>query len=118
MAVSYEKADQFEARKQSVSVSDMQWDAEQHTVVIGDTIVALTPAQYHLLSTLQHGLPVTYAALARVAYNCAIDKKVRMMMDKHIDRIRAKLQGTGVYIYCVLGYGYLLFGELLPEEEG
>jgi DNA-binding response OmpR family regulator len=118
MAVSHKEVDQFELRKQSVSVSNIQWDAEQRTVIIGDTAVTLTSAQYHLLSPLRHGLPVTYATLARVAYNCAVDKKVRMMMDKHIDRIRAKLQGTGVYIYCVLGYGYLLFGELLPEEKG
>jgi DNA-binding response OmpR family regulator len=48
-----------------------------------------------------------------MAYQYKVDSRVRTMMDKHIDRIRSKLRGTGIYIYCVLGYGYLL----LPDPD-
>jgi DNA-binding response OmpR family regulator len=92
-------------------------DDKRRTITVGDVTIELTPTQYRLVFPLRYGVPVTYADLARIAYNCAIDEKVRMMMDKHIDRIRGKLRGTGVYIYCVLNYGYLLFEESEPEGE-
>ena len=86
-------------------------DDEHRTITIGDVTIALTSTQYRFIFPLLYGVPVTYADLARIVYGCVVDEKVRMMMDKHIDRIRGKLRGTGVYIYCVLNYGYLLFEE-------
>jgi DNA-binding response OmpR family regulator len=94
-----------------VYVSDIKWNHEQHTIMIGKVTVALTATEYRLLLPLRHGVPVTYADLAMMAYNYQVDDKVRVMMDKHIDRIRGKLRGTGMYVYCVLNYGYLLFTE-------
>jgi DNA-binding response OmpR family regulator len=95
----------------------MQWDAKRRTVTIGGVTVPLTQIQYRLLFPLRQGVPVTYADLAQMAYQCALDDKVREMLDKHIDRVRRKLRGTGVSIYCVLGYGYLLLDELVSSEE-
>ena len=95
----------------------MQWDADRRTVTIGEVTVPLTSTQARLLFPLGQGVPVTYADLAQMAYQCALDDKVRAMLDKHIDRVRRKLRGTGVSIYCVLGYGYLLLDEILPSEE-
>jgi DNA-binding response OmpR family regulator len=94
-----------------VSVSDIQWNTKQHTVMVGRATVGLTATEYRLLFPLRHGSPVTYADLAWTAYQYRLDDKVRTMMDKHIDRIRGKLRGTGIYVYCVLGYGYLLLPE-------
>jgi DNA-binding response OmpR family regulator len=102
--------------EQVVCVNDIQWKVEQRAIVIGDIVVTLTPTQYRLLYPLRCGVPVTYADLAQIVYNCAIDEKVRMMIDKHIDRVRNKLRGTGVYIYCVLGYGYMLLDEIVEES--
>ena len=45
-----------------------------------------------------------------------MDEKARLTMDKHVERIRGKLRGTGIYLYCVLGYGYLLLPEVLPDD--
>lgn len=118
MIASYEDIARSRPQEQPVSVSNVRWNAEQRTLTIGDMTVILTPVQYHLLLPLQHGSPVTYASLARHAYGCAIDKKVRKMIDKHIDRVRDKLRGTGIYIYCVLNYGYVLLTEIMPEEYG
>jgi DNA-binding response OmpR family regulator len=111
-------ADGARQEKQLICVNDIQWKAEQRTLIIGDKLVILTPTQYRLLYPLRHGDPVTYADLAQIVYNCAIDEKVRMMIDKHIDRARNKLRGTGVYIYCVLGYGYMLLDEVVEESSG
>jgi DNA-binding response OmpR family regulator len=96
---------------------DMQWDAKRRTVTIGEKTVALTPLQYRLLFSLREGVAVSYIDLAQMVYHCAFDEKVRMMMDKQVDRMRRKLKGTGIYVYCVLGYGYLLLDEISPEER-
>jgi DNA-binding response OmpR family regulator len=117
MIVSYEDVAQPRSQKHSVSVMGIRWNAKQRTIGIGDRTVALTPTEYHLLCTLPYGMPITYTDLVRTVYNCALDEKVRIMLDKHIDRIRGKLRGSGIYVYCVLTYGYLLFDEILPEEE-
>ncbi len=107
----------FGPAKQTMRINTMQWNAERRTVSIDKMTVTLTPTQYRLLFPLRHGRPVTYTDMARMVYGCAIDEKLRMTMDKHIDRIRGKLLGTGVYIYCVLNYGYLLYEEREPDEE-
>jgi DNA-binding response OmpR family regulator len=98
-------------------IPHIQWNAEQCTIVIRGVMVTLTPAEYRLLSPLRHGRPVTHAHLALQAYNRVLDRHVRRMMNKHIDSIRAKLEGKGIYVYCVLRYGYVLLDEILPQEE-
>ncbi len=112
MAASYREMTQSRSRKQSAGVGDIRWDIEQHTIAIGDATIVLTSLQYHLLSLLRHGLPTTYSELTRGVYNCDVDERTRMMMDKLVDRIRGKLQGTGIYVYCIFGYGYLLLNEV------
>ena len=102
--------------ERSVRVSDIQWEPELRTVLIAGIKVKLTPTEYNLLFPLRHGIPVLYEDLANMAYNYPMDDQVRFMMDKHIDRIRGKLRGTGVYIYCVLNYGYLLLPEVAPNK--
>jgi DNA-binding response OmpR family regulator len=98
-------------------VSDIQWNSEQHFIKAGHTLIPLTITEYRLLFPLRSGTPVTYADLAWMAYQYKCDSRVRTMMDKHIDRIRGKLRGTGVYVYCVLGYGYLLLPELTADNS-
>lgn len=92
------------------------WNPELRTIATRDMMVTLTPTECRFLSPLLHGKPVTYTNMARQTYNRALDTKVRKLMDKHIDRIRGKLQGTGAYIYCILNYGYILLDEVSPEE--
>ena len=104
--------------EQHIQVRDIQWNTEQHSIKAGRTIIKLTPTEYRLLLPLRSGTPVTYANLAWVAYQYKVDDKVRLLMDKHIDRIRGKLRGTGIYVYCVMGYGYLLLPEHFPDETG
>lgn len=112
MAISHRLFAPVEIHEQTaIGVRDVQWDTRRHCIAIDGLQVMLTATEYRLLFPLRHGQPVTYADLARMAYEYKIDDKVRMMMDKHIDRIRGKLRGTGIYVYCVLNYGYLLLPE-------
>jgi DNA-binding response OmpR family regulator len=94
------------------AVKDIRWYGERHSIIIHGRIIKLTVTEYQLLFPLRQGMPVTYAELALAVYNCPFDEKVRLMMDKHVDRMRAKLRGMGLYIYCVLNYGYVLLPEI------
>jgi DNA-binding response OmpR family regulator len=113
MALSYETSTR--AHEKYPDVNSIRWHDDHHAISIGNITVALTATEYRLLFPLRHGKPVTYGELAELAYNYVADDKVRMMMDKHVDRMRGKLRGTGVYIYCVLGYGYLLMHETILD---
>lgn len=91
---------------------DIRWYGDKHVITIGRRTIKLTTTEYQLLLPLRHGTAVTYTDLAYSVYKCSADDKVRVMMDKHIDRIRGKIRGTGLYLYCVLNYGYLLLPEI------
>ena len=109
---------QFPTRlqEQSRDVNDIQWNTEEHSISIKGVTVALTATEYRLFYPLRYGTPITYSDLTLFAYNCEFDKKVLVMVDKHIDRIRRKLRKTDFYIYCVLGYGYLLLPRVSEES--
>jgi len=102
--------------EQQIQIRDIQWNTERHSLKVGRTVITLTPTEYRLLLPLRSGTPVTYVDLAWMAYQYKVDDKVRTIMDKHIDRIRGKLRGTGIYVYCVRDYGYLLLPEHFPDE--
>jgi hypothetical protein len=63
-----------------------------------------------LLRSLQHGRAINYAQLAQSVYRCGMDKKVRAVLDKRIDKIRGKCAGwdslsiasTAMAIFCCL----------------
>jgi len=91
---------------------DIMWDDERHLLKIACITISFTTTEYLILSSLRQDRPISYTILARSLYNRALDRKARIMMNKHIERIRGKLRGTGIYIYCVLGYGYFLLPEI------
>jgi DNA-binding response OmpR family regulator len=95
----------------NTAIKEIEWDTPQHSVNIQGVRIKLTKTEYRLLYPLRNGSPLTYEELARIVYNCTTDRHTRMMIDKHIDRIRSKLRYSGIYIYCILGYGYLLFNR-------
>lgn len=113
MVISYN----FRSQEQHMRVSDIRWDSDKLSISIGGVTISLTATEYRLLWPLHHGEAISYADLAALAYDYDVDDKVRAMMDKHIDRVRGKMRGTGIYIYCVLNYGYLLLPEIVPGER-
>jgi DNA-binding response OmpR family regulator len=107
----FEDAVQANQQRCSAKISTLVWNPRLRTLSIGKTTVTFTPTEYRLIFPLGNGQPATYAALARQTYNCTLDDQVRVLIDKHIDRIRGKLRSTGIYVYCVLNYGYVLLEE-------
>ena len=95
-----------------VSLGYIRWDEERRVLLIEDRIIELTRTEFQIAYPLRYGFPITYAELSWYVYNCRVDTQVRVMLDKHIDRIRGKLHGSGMYIYCVLRYGYVLLAEI------
>jgi DNA-binding response OmpR family regulator len=96
-------------------LSDITWDDKHRALKIARTTVLFTATEYGIVSSMKYGHPVSYTELAHLIYNRELDRKVRTMIDKHVERIRGKLHGTGVYVYCVLGYGYFLLPEVASE---
>jgi DNA-binding response OmpR family regulator len=92
-------------------LSDIQWLSDLHAIKAGHTLIPLTKTEFRLLFPLRSGTPLTYAQLAWIAFQSPLDRSVRSLLDKHFDRIRTKLRGSGFYVYCVKGYGYLLLPE-------
>jgi DNA-binding response OmpR family regulator len=99
------------------ATGSIRWHTERCTLIIKNRIVKLTTTEYQLLFPLRYNLPVAYKDLASIVYECDMDDKVRLMLDKHVDRIRGKMRGTGYYVYCILSYGYILLPEDYPHRE-
>jgi DNA-binding response OmpR family regulator len=102
---------------QKSPIEDIHWDTVHHTIVIKRVTIKLTAAEYRILFPLRHGTPMTYAHLAWVTCPGELDEKVRMRMDKRIENIRSKLRGSGISVYCIVCYGYMLLPEPPPEKE-
>ncbi|SRR5258706_6287162 len=103
--------------KSAPCVSDIRWSEQRRSITIGRRSIILTPLEYQLLYALHHGKAVNYAQLASNVYGCSMDKKVREMIDKHIDKVRGKLRGMGFYVYCIHGYGYILLADEWWDED-
>jgi DNA-binding response OmpR family regulator len=101
----------------SKQLQNITWNDECCLVKVARTTISFTAMEYRLLTALRNGRPVPYTVLARLVYHRELDGKARTMMDKLIDRIRGKLRGTGIYVYCVLGYGYYLLPEIFSDED-
>ncbi len=93
------------------------WQEDQHCIQIGEQKLYFTKTEYNILSALRYGTAITYKQLTLHVYQRIFDDTTRVTIEKHIATIRTKLQGTGFYVYCVSGYGYLLLPEysLLPQ---
>lgn len=98
-----------------IGMGDIRLVPQRRTVRVQNRTIELTRTEYQFFSPLLTGIPVTYTDLAMDVYRCDVDAKVRLMMDKHVDRIRGKLRGSGIYIYCILGYGYVLLPVNTPD---
>lgn len=99
--------------------SGIVWCDQRRTLKIGSRVITLSPLEYQLFVSLRDGEPITYVKMAKQVYHCfSYDRKMRSVIDKHIDRIRGKLLGSGFYIFCIQRYGYvLLASDWMNENE-
>jgi hypothetical protein len=81
---------------------------ESKILIVDSLMLKFTPVEYRLLLALLSGQAVADAHLAREAFSCELDRSVQKNLDKHIDKIRAKLQLAGLAVHRVSKYGYVL----------
>ena len=81
---------------------------ESRILVVDSLMIKFTPIEYRLLLSLLSGRAVADAHLAREAFLCEVDQSVQKNLDKHIDKMRIKLQLVGLGVHRVSRYGYVL----------
>lgn len=89
----------------------IQRDDASRVLIVDCLLVRFTPTEYRLLMPLLQGYPLSDLDLVRSAFSCDLDSCVRENLDKHIDKIRSKLRPSGLNIYRVAKYGYVLLAE-------
>jgi DNA-binding response OmpR family regulator len=105
--------DQQDPHLAMASIDDFHWMPTTRTVLIRRTQrqIRWTKTECRIFRLLQHGIPTTHQELSQSLYQCEPDASIRIALDKQIDRMRRKLRGSGVSIYAILNYGYLLMQE-------
>ena len=81
---------------------------ENRILVIDSLMLKFTSIEYRLLLSLLSGQAVADSHLAREALMCELDRSVQKNLDKHIDKMRTKLQLAGLGVHRVSKYGYVL----------
>lgn len=79
------------------------------TLIVNNLVAQFTPTEYRLLLPLLQAPPLSDTILAQIAFSREIDSLVRESLDKHMDKIRGKLQPLGRSVYKLRGYGYIIF---------
>ena len=77
-------------------------------MVVDSLMIKFTPIEYRLLLSLLGGQAMADSDLVREAFSCELDRSVQKNLDKHIDKIRTKLQLAGLGLHRVSKYGYVL----------
>lgn len=88
----------------------VQHSDAHHLLIIDETVVPCTPAEYALLLPLldAQGTVVPLATLAGLTGQSAPNRQTRRTLTQRISRLRAKLWPFDLDICCLTGYGYLL----------
>ena len=92
----------------SIGTHRIQRNDENRILVVDSLMIKFTPIEYRLLLSLLSGQVVADSNLAREALACKLDRSVRKNLDKHIDKMRSKLQLAGLSLHRVSKYGYVL----------
>lgn len=94
----------------------IQRNDEIRALIVDSIIVRFSPKEYCLILLLLPGLPIPDIRLAVEVYSCnQMDQSLRECLDKHIDKIRSKLRPSGLDVYRIAKYGYILL--VIPNEE-
>lgn len=89
----------------------MDWDEQDHTLVVDGKNVTFTAAEWRIFTFLVHSAPdlVARGDILEKCFDYAMDSYDRIV-DTHIKNIRSKL-GDGPWIETVRGFGYRFAGH-------
>ena len=96
---------------------EVQWNLHQRAIIIHNRSFFLTAMEFRLLYSMRDYIPVNYTELAMSGYRREADSRLCRMINKHMYRLRCKLQGSGLSVYSILNYGYVMLSELSAGEE-
>ncbi len=96
----------------SIGTHHIYRNDETRILIVDSLMIKFTPTEYRLLLSLLSGRVVTDSHLARECFSCELDQGVQKNLDKHIDKIRGKLQLAGLGVHRVSKYGYVLLAAL------
>jgi DNA-binding response OmpR family regulator len=97
----------------------VQHSDAHHLLIIDETVVPCTPAEYALLLPLLDavGTVVPLARLAAMTGQSPCTRQTRRTLTQRISRLRAKLWPFDLDICCLTGYGYLLLVTAQPDGK-
>ena len=82
---------------------------QQRSLLVDDLLVRFTPTEYTILCQLLSGDIVSDTNLIQKTFITEQpDKTLKTCLDKHIENIRSKIRPTGLNIFRVNGFGYVL----------
>jgi two-component system alkaline phosphatase synthesis response regulator PhoP len=115
----FRRADGELAQPEILRVGDLQIDLDQHSVMISERNVELTPTEFEILVVLarQPKRVFTRMQIMELAQGNAFEGYERTI-DTHIKNIRLKLEPNPknpTYIHTVFGVGYKV--EMNPDEK-
>jgi DNA-binding response OmpR family regulator len=115
----FRRADGELAQPEVIRVGDLQIDIDQHSVMISERNVELTPTEFDILVVLarQPKRVFTRMQIMELAQGNAFEGYERTI-DTHIKNIRLKLEPKSknpTYIHTVFGVGYKI--EMNPDEK-
>ena len=92
----------------SIGTHRIQRNDINRILIIDNIMVRFTPIEYRLLVHLLNGQAVSDVELIKAAFGSEAAISARENLDKHIDKMRSKLQPSGLNIHRVAKYGYVL----------
>jgi len=115
----FRRADGELAQPEILRVGDLQIDLDQHSVMISERSIELTPTEFDILVVLarQPKRVFTRMQIMELAQGNAFEGYERTI-DTHIKNIRLKLERNPknpTYIHTVFGVGYKV--EMNPDEK-
>lgn len=102
------------AHQPTLTIGDLQLDRHTHEVRRGANVIALTPSEFSLLSTLADhaGQAVAYVTLAQASLGYTTDPwEAKELVKRHILTLRQKIEPhpeTPRYLLNIRGIGYRL----------
>lgn len=91
-----------------VGTHHIQRDDANRILVIDNRLVKFTAMEYRFILPLLDEQAVSDTELAHKVFSNKLEMWMQENIDKHVDKIRTKLRSSGINVYRIIKYGYIL----------